>query len=364
MNKKKKVMIGMVLGAVGCVLGVVVRVCFSGEVEAEPVSVPVVETEYPEIGDIELFTSLIGSVEPEYIARIYPEASGTVTDIFVKAGDVVAAGQPVCTIDTKLVDSAENSMKNAEISLREAQTDLGRMEILFGSGGISQQEYENYVNAAKKAELAYRQASADYEKQYSFSHITAPISGRVESCGVEVFDRVSEGNQICVIAGGGDVIISFQVTDVLRKKIQVGDMLEAKKSDNFYTGRIVEMSEMADAATGLYQVKAVLEESPAGELSTGAVVKLSLCSNRVEQALTVSVDAVYYENSLPYVFTFEDGVIHKAFIESGIYDAERMEVKAGLSPRDMVVVTWNPELFEGAQAMLADEFTAEGAAVS
>lgn len=42
------------------------------------------------------------------------------------------------------------------------------------------------------------------------------------------------------------------------------------------------MSEMADETTGLYEVKAILDMQSKEQLSTGAVVKLSLCSYRVE----------------------------------------------------------------------------------
>lgn len=85
---------------------------------------------------------------------------------------------------------------------------------------------------------------------------------------------------------------------------------------------------MTDEETGLYETKIRLESTEG--LNTGTTVKLSLCSNRAEQALTIPVDAVYYENSLPYVFTYDNGVVHKVFIEAGIYDSERRQVMSGL----------------------------------
>lgn len=92
-----------------------------------------IEAEPPEIGDIELYTSLIGYVEPEYIAG-FIRRPRTITEVFIKAGDTVKAGQSICTVDTKLVESTESAMKNAEVSLREARTALNRMSILYQSG--------------------------------------------------------------------------------------------------------------------------------------------------------------------------------------------------------------------------------------
>ena len=130
---------------------------------------------------------------------------------------------------------------------------------------------------------------------------------------------------------------------------------------------IVEMSEMAGEATGLYETKIQMDDGK--DLPTGAVVKLSVCSNRAEDVLTVPIDAVYYESSLPYVFTLEDtpegGIVHKVFIEAGIYDETRREVRDGLDKDTEVITTWSPELYEGAQAVRAEDIqqAAEGEGV-
>ena len=56
-------------------------------------SVPVVSIQKPEIGNIELYTGLTGTVEPSDIVYIIPKAAGEVTDVYVKAGDYVEEGQ-------------------------------------------------------------------------------------------------------------------------------------------------------------------------------------------------------------------------------------------------------------------------------
>lgn len=317
----------------------------------------VVETVKPEIGTIALYTDLIGTVEPEQVARVYAEVSGTVTEVLASAGDTVSAGQLICTVDTKQVESAKNEMDSAQVTYREAQTTLGRITALYQAGSISAQDYEGYVNTARKAEIALQQAQENYERQVSYSSITSPIGGKLEKCDIEALDRVSAGEQLFVVSGEGQRQISFSLTDNLRSHVNLGDSVTAEKNGDLYQGIIVEKSEMADEETGLYKAKIQLESGQ--ELPTGAVVRLSVCSNRAENVMTVPVDAVYYENSLPYVFTFEEteegGIVHKVFIEAGIYDDSDREVADGLTADTEVITTWSPELYEGAQAVrLAD----------
>lgn len=348
---KKIVILGGAIVALVAVIGIM---RLTGKQEEEGVSAyAVVETARPERRTIELYTSLIGTVEPEQVERIYPDVAGTVTEIYVKAGDVITAGQPICTIDTKQVESAKNAVENAEVTYQEARTILGRMETLYQSGDIAAQEYEGYVNTSKKAEIAYRQAKEDYERQVSYSNITASINGKVEKCDMELLDRVSSGELLCVISGEGNRVISASLTENVRNHVKIGDSIQVVKSGNSYEGTVSEMSEMVDEDTGLYGIKIQMDDS--GSLTTGTVVKLSVCSNRADQVLTIPVDSVYYENSLPYVFTFEEGTVHKVFIEAGIYDSEYREVIGGLLEDTEIIITWSPELYEGARAMLASE---------
>lgn len=318
-------------------------------------SLPVVETVYPEVGTIELYTNLVGAVEPETVARIYPEASGTVTQVYVKAGDMVKEGQLLCVIDTKKVNSSKNAMDNAEVTYKEARDALGRITVLFQSGDIAEQEYQSYVNAAKKAEIVHKQAKEDYENQISYSNIASPISGKIESCNVEIFDKVGVSDQICVVSGEGNKVISSNLTEKLKAQVKLGDTVKAEKSGEILEGTISEMSEMADEQTGLYKIKIQLKGTT--NLSTGTNVKWSVCSERAEQVVTVPVDSVYYENSKPYLFVYNDGIVHKIFIEAGIYDLDRIEVKEGITENSLVIATWSPELYEGAKAL---ELNAEG----
>lgn len=255
------------------VAGIIIVRMMGGK-EAQTVSTPTfVETAVPQIADIRLYTSLLGKAEPEQSAVIHPEAGGTVTEVFIKAGDRVTAGQALCIIDTKQVENAKNTMENAQVAYQEAQTNLGRMTPLYQGGFISDQEYDECRNAAQRAQISLRQALEDYERQYSYSHVTAPIGGRIEMCGVEALERVSAEDTICIISGEGNQIVATSLTEQLHNCVQVGDSVEAEKNGVNYMGTVTEISEMADPSTGLYEMKLRLPDT--AEVAT--VVMCLLC---------------------------------------------------------------------------------------
>lgn len=346
---KKKIKIAGAALAVVFIVVAASKLLQKPETETAAV-LPVVETVTPQNKTIQLYTELTGIVEPEEVVYIYPEAGGTVTEISVKAGDAVAAGQSLCVIDTKQVESAKNALESAELTMQEAQVQLSRQQVLHQTGAISQQEYENYVNTAERAKLAFEKARIDYENQLSYSRITAPISGTVETFDIEVFDKVSPSMQICVISGAGNKILSSGLTEQLKDAVQVGDKIWAEKNGETYTGTIFEISSMAGADNGLYKMKARMQEG--NPLSTGSVTKISFVSKMAENVMTVPVDSVYYDNGEPYVYTYDNGIVHKMMIETGIYDSDSMEIRSGLTDREQVIITWSPELYEGARVEL------------
>lgn len=366
MDKKMKVRIG-----IGAAIAVVaVLLALSGKKKGQPASMgmgqeasaTVVKAQKPSVGDISLTTGLTGTVEPSDVVYVYAKASGDVTNVLVKAGDMVEQGQVLCEIDTEQVETAQNSMDSASVSLSEAQSNLSRMQILYASGDLSDQEYEQYANKVKSAKLQYESARLAYEKQVEYSTVTAPISGKIENCDIEVHDRVSQSAQLCVIAGEGEKRVSFYVTERMMGNIAAGDKLDIQKDGTVYEAYISEISSMVDSDTGLFKVKAELRN--ADGIATGSTVKLNLVTEHTEDAMLIPVDAVYYSGGDGYVYVYRDGIANMVQVEVGLYDSENAEILSGLSADDLVVSTWSSNLYEGARVELREDAAGETGAAT
>lgn len=332
-----------------------------GEIN-QAVQSTVVQASEPKTGNIYLTTELTGTIEPDDVVHVYAKASGDVTAVNVKAGDTVTAGQVLFTIDTEQVANVKNSLDSASMNLEKAQSDLARMKILYDGGDLSEQEYEQYTNAVKSAQIQYNSAKTSYDQQVSYSSVTAPISGKVESCSAEVYDRVNMNGELCVISGEGEKKVTFYVTQRMLENMKAGDTMTVVKSGNTYEAVIDEISTMVDDATGLFKIEAQLAD--AENAATGSTVKLCVTTGKAENVMTIPVDAVYYSGGKAYVYVYEDGKAKKVSIEVGINDDDNVEVTGGLSEGDLVVSTWSSNLYEGADIQLAGAPAADSSAAS
>ncbi len=350
---KKGMVAAVVVVAAAAVLGVYLGSRENGGEEIhETVPPPVVEVVSPEQGDIEVSRGLIGSVAAADLVYVVPMAAGEITAVHVNVGDHVEEGQLLCEIDTKQVDSARLQLEAAEVQLADANANLQRMSVLYQTGDISAQSYEQVESAAKAAQIQYDSAKLAYDYQVEFSQVTATIAGRIESSSMEVHSMATQQTPLCVIAGDSGKTISFSVTEAMLEHVHVGDLVRVEKSGSEYTGRITEVSTIVSMNTGLFDVKAEL--SDAGALISGTAVKLYVTTQRAEDVLKLPVDAIYYNAGKPFVYTYENGTVHEVPVETGLSDDVSIEVAAGLDADDQVIVTWSPELYEGAPAVLKE----------
>lgn len=359
MDKKKKIAAGVAAAVVVAVAAIgVLR--GQGDSQGAPGGGPggmtdnsnitIVKAGEPYRGDVRISTYLTGTVEPSEVVYVYAKAGGDVTAVHAKAGDTVTQGQILCEINTEQVDSARNAMDSAQVSLSQAQSNLSRMQILYNGGDLSDQEYEQYTNALKSARLQYESAKMAYDRQVEYSTITAPITGKIESFDAEVFDQVSQNTQLCVISGEGENQVSFYVSQRMMQNLQEGDAMEIQKNSKTYEARITEISSMVDPDTGLFKGKAALEGTD--EIATGSTVKLSLVTEKAENAMLVPVNAIYYSGGDGYVYLYQDGIANMVPVEVGLCDSEHAEILSGLSWNDIVVSTWSSNLYQGAKIRL------------
>lgn len=347
MKKSAKIVIGVII--VG-LLAVVAMRLLKKEPPIDATPLPNVSIASPEKGEITLESGLIGTVEPSDIIYVTPKVAGEIAETYVKAGDMVAQGQPLCRIDNeKQIDNAKIQMDSAAVAMQNAQATLSRMQVLYASGDISAQAFEQTQTQARAAQLQYEAAKLGYDTQVEYSTVTAPISGVLESVSMEMHTMVSQSSVLCVVTGEGMKKVSFAVPERIQKNLQIGDAIHLEKQGSEYQAVITKLANMISQQTGLFDVEATVENGEA--LATGSTVKLYVVSEHTEDAITVPVDAVYYEGGDAYLYitetTAEGVVVRKIPVETGIFDDKRIEILSGLYMDDSVIVTWSSELYDG-----------------
>ena len=184
----------------------------------EAVPDPSVQVENPAADTISISTDLTGTVEPADVVYVAAMGSGEVLEVYVNQGEMVEKDQTLFKIDNKQLESARIQLNTAKVSLDDAQTNLNRMKVLYDSGDISAQAYEQVVNGVSMAKLQYDGARLNYDIQLENSTVTAPISGLLESFDVKVHDMMAAGSVAAVISGAGNKSVAFSVSERVRRR--------------------------------------------------------------------------------------------------------------------------------------------------
>ena len=364
---KKQVKIAIAAVIVLGFAGLVATRMMKPQEEIQTKGLPAVTLTTATEGSIEQTTALMGTVQPSDTYYITPKVAGELVEIYVQNGQSVEEGAPIAKIDNqKQIDAAKSQMEAANASVQAAsqqaataQDAVNRMTPLYESGDISVQSYNQTANSAKAAasqvDAAKAQAASaklNYETQVEFATVTAPAAGVVQNQNMTLHGMVSQSSQLCVITGTGAKVVKFNVTEDVLQNLTMGQTVTVEKNGTSYSGTITKLTKLVDPQSGLFPVEATL--SGAGALSDGSSTKLSLVAAKADHALLVPVDAVYYSGGNPYVYTYENGLVKRVFITTGISDDQYYEVTDGLDGMEQIVNSWTDDIYDGAEVRIVD----------
>lgn len=330
----------------GCSMGGASR-SMAGEIQASTESaVLTVQMENPSYKSIYVTTEMIGTVQPEKTAAVYPKASGTITAVYFEVGDAVGEGQVLATLDTDNLNAAQISINSAQLQLETAEKELERAQVLYENDGITLQSLETAEHTVRSAQLQLESAQDTYSTLLKNSSIVSPMSGVIESKDVNVYDNASMQQAICVISQKSNMEVVFQVSERVKNSLKLGNAVTVEKNNTAYQAVITEIAGKTSDDTGLFEIKARINNGET--LSTGSKVTVSLVTDRAENVLSVPLDAVYYDDGKPYVFISKDGIAEIVYVETGIYDNGVMQIVSGLTESSRVITSWSSQLTGGA----------------
>ena len=323
--------------------------------EVEHTQLPLATGISVEKGDLSITESLVGTIEASEQYALASKVSGEVLEIYAENGAELKKGDKIARLDNqKQIDAAKYTLEQAQAQAKAASDARNRLASLQASGDISAQDFESADAQAKAAEAQVKAAKLNYDTQVEFATITAPADGVLQNSILVKDAMIPQGTQIASLMGNGKQQLVFSVTEELMKNLSLGQEVKVEKGQEQYTGSITEISGVMNAQTGLFTVKANLENS---SLPEGSRVKLTVTKDSRTGVNLLPLSVIYYDNGSPYVYLLEkgegeNGTIKKQFIELGLQGEEKVEILSGLSKKDLVVSSWNNEMYDGAKVRL------------
>ena len=326
--------------------------------EVEGKALPTVTCISMEKSDIAVKEELLGEISAKEQFRLLSKISGEVLEIDKENGSEVKKGERIALLDNqKQIDAAKYSLEQAKAQAEVTRDSRDRLATLKESGDVSVQDFEAADAQAKAAEAQVKAAKLNYDTQVEFSEITAPADGILQNSILVKGAFIPQGTQLATLMGVGAQQVLFSATEELVKNLSVGQSIMLEKGKESYPGTITEISSVLLPETGLFPVKAEVENT---DFPEGSKAKISLTKDSRSGVNTLPLNVLYYENGEAFVYVFEgtdgnEGLLRKKKVELGLSDEESAEILSGLSDRDKVVSSWNNEMFDGAKVRLQDK---------
>ena len=296
-------------------------------------AVPSVNVTHIRKGSLTKEISVMGNILPTDTYYVVAKVGGDIKNIYVKNGDFVKKGDPICDID------ASKEIEAAFIQYDTARSSYERMQKLYQAGDISLQSFESVKAQYDGYKLAY-------DTKVEYSTPVAVDDGVVENTNMTVNTSINQGTVLCYITSEGAKEINFGVTERVLSGLKLNDPVKIEKSGKVYDGYISNISNLINAQTGLFNVKAVI--SSENNFASGIMAKVTLPYIKKKNINLLPNEIIYYEASMPFVYVVNnDGLVNKKYIEVGIENENYTEVITNLDKSLKIVSTWNNDLAEG-----------------
>lgn len=312
-----------------------------------------------------LLSELSGTLQPVEESMVSFEIPGRISEMTVREGDLVGAGQVLARLDASdyslQVTAARTGLEKAQVSYQQAKDNMTRMEQLYQQKAIAKVDYDSASDRLAIAERDYQQARQSYglTAQGSFPEaggeldlspsknlLKSPISGAVIAKLSTLGQQVSVGNPVYRVGQINPLKVLLPVPDRDISTWHVGDTVDLSLYEDTREGTVARIFPSTNQGTGTISVE-VNVANPERNWYPGQVVKAARTIAEKE-GLFMPVEAVLNRGEeKPYIFLAVGDKAVKTAVTIGDLFGNRLEILSGIKEGDEVVVKGADRLFDG-----------------
>ena len=348
-------------------LSLVLAGCGQGQQQAAETAPPTVTVANPVQRTEVDYDQYVGRFAAVNSVEIRSRLSGYLAEIHFTDGQMVKKGDLLFTIDRRPYEIALEQMRanlaQARANLAFAQSDLERGQPLLANKTITEQTYDQRVQAKNVAQAAVAAQEAMVHSAEldldTYSQLRSPIDGRIGD------RRVAVGNLVTGGTGGNTTLLATVVSvDPIRFEFTFdeasylryvrfasssdddasahGNVPVALKlideKDFVHTGKIDFIDNVINQSSGTIRGRAVFD-NPDGIFTPGMFGRIRVPGSPPYTALLVPDAAIGSEQARKYVLVVDDsGTAVQKYVTPGQLDGDLRVIKDGLAASDRVIV--------------------------
>ena len=318
-------------------------------------------------GDVPIYFTGLGTVTAFNTVTVHSRVDGQLVSVAFKEGQFVHQGDVLAQIDSRpfqvILEQAEGALAKDQAQRKDAEANFERFKLLYAEGVIPKQQMDTQQAQVGQFDGAIKtdQAMIDSAKlQLSFTHITAPISGRI---GLRLVDA---GNMVHASDAGGLLVITQlqpisvvfslpqdQLPQVVAK-LRTGGQLPVMAYDRDNTakiasGTLASIDNQIDTTTGTYKLKATFSNND-NILFPNQFVNVHLLVDTKRNLTVVPVTAIERGPQGTYVYAVDHNNVAKIrTVTIAQSTDENAGLSSGVNPGDTVVIDGQDKLQDGTQ---------------
>jgi RND family efflux transporter MFP subunit len=283
------------------------------------------------------YIDIQGNVETKENVIIYPEFSGTLTQVLVTSGQKVTKGQLLARIDD---GGLSNQLAQMETQAALAKTTFERQQNLWNQKIGSEIQYLQ----AKTNYEAQLKAVAQMKAQLAKTIVRAPFSGVIDEVITEKGQVVAPGQPLMRIVNLSNMYVSANIPENFIGKINNGASVEVfiKSIGKTVTGKVRQVGNYINPNNRNFSIEIAVPNQD-NLLRPNQVAVLKIADYTKANAILIP-ESIVTENASgeKIVYTINSqskkAVAVKKAIKTGLTSGANIEVLEGLANGDVVII--------------------------
>ena len=238
----------------------------------------------------------------------------------------------------------DDAQRNLDVA--ESQHQSSELQLRSNQSGGSDQRLAQVAVAQARASLDIAQSRLDYTR------ITTPVAGIVLTRNVEPGITIQPGKLLMTLSPNGATELVVQIDEKNLALLRLGQKALASADaypDRRFAAEITFISPAVDPLRGSVEIRLRVTEAPE-YLRQEMTVSVDIETARRADALMVPSDAIRDAGSnQPWVLVVRDGSAQRQVVKLGVRSEGKMEILEGLAPGDLLVPAKNISIREGSR---------------
>ena len=294
--------------------------------------------------------------------EIRPKVQGFITQINVKEGQTVGAGQVLFVIDnetaTQQVRQAQAAVNTAQQQCNTAKLTYENTQKLHQNRVIGDYELQTSQNSYEVAQAQLAQAQAQLataKEQLSYCYVKSPAAGVVGTLPFKKGTLVNSSNTLTTVSNNSSMEVYFSVTEKAAMQLQAAGLQSlpsvklqlADGSIYNHEGTVTKMSGVIDQTTGSVQLIALFQ-NPERVLKSGGAGTIVI-PRQATDAIVIPQSCVseVQDKKFVYLLGNDNKVKYTEIKVDAQNDGKSYVVTEGLKPGDKYVTNGITKLSDG-----------------